>query len=246
MTRPGSDATGAAATALSPFSDRLARVGGLAWIRFLYGYPEEIDGPLLEVMAGPKFCRYFDIPFQHADAGLLRLMKRGLAADRALRLVDRIRTKLPGAAIRTSLIVGFPGEGPKEFAALRRFVAAARFDHLGVFAYSPERGTPSYGLAETVRPEEKEDRRREIMDLQAAISQAHNRSRIGQRIDVLVEGPDARAVGLWTGRSRFQAPEVDGVVRFSLPPGLAEPPSSIVPVEVGSADPYDLTGRLVP
>jgi ribosomal protein S12 methylthiotransferase len=224
----------------------LARVGGLDWIRFLYGYPEEIDGPLLEVMAGPKFCRYFDIPFQHADAGLLRLMKRGLAADRALRLVDRIRTKLPGAAIRTSLIVGFPGEGPKEFAALRRFVEAARFDHLGVFTYSPERGTPSYGLAETVRPEEKEDRRREIMDLQAVISLAHNRSRIGQTIDVLVEGPDGRAARLWTGRGRFQAPEVDGVVRFGLPPGLAEPPSSIVRVEVVAADPYDLTGRLVP
>ncbi|MCX6573744.1 MAG: 30S ribosomal protein S12 methylthiotransferase RimO [Candidatus Aminicenantes bacterium] len=226
--------------------ERLGRVGGLDWIRFLYGYPEEIDGPLLEVMAGPKFCRYFDIPFQHADAGLLRLMKRGLAADRALRLVDRIRMKLPGAAIRTSLIVGFPGEGPKEFAALRRFVEAARFDHLGVFAYSPERGTSSYGLAETVRPGVKEDRRREIMDLQAAISLAHNRSRIGQTIDVLVEGPDARAGGLWTGRSRFQAPEVDGVVRFGLPPGLAEPPSSIVRVGVVSADPYDLTGRLVP
>jgi ribosomal protein S12 methylthiotransferase len=225
---------------------RLARVGGLDWIRFLYGYPEEIDGPLLEVMAGPKFCRYFDIPFQHADVGLLRLMKRGLAADRALRLVDRIRTRLPGAAIRTSLIVGFPGEGPKEFATLRRFVRAARFDHLGVFAYSPERGTSSHGLAETVGPEEKEDRRREIMDLQAAISLAHNRSRIGQTIDVLVEGPDERAGGLWAGRSRFQAPEVDGVVRFGLPPGLAEPPSSIVRVEVVSADPYDLTGRLVP
>jgi ribosomal protein S12 methylthiotransferase len=225
---------------------RLARVRDLAWIRFLYGYPGEIDGPLLEVMAGPKFCRYFDIPFQHADAGILKAMRRGLAADRALRLVERIRTKLPGAAIRTSLIVGFPGEGPKEFAALRRYVAAARFDHLGVFVYSPERGTSSFGLAETVRPEEKEDRRREIMDLQAAISHDHNRSRIGQTIDVLVEGPDARASGLWTGRSRFQAPEVDGVVRFGLPPGLAEPPSPIVRVEVVSADPYDLAGRLAP
>jgi ribosomal protein S12 methylthiotransferase len=99
----------------------------------------------LDALAGPKFCRYLDIPFQHADPGLLRIMKRGLAADRSLRLIDRIRTKLPGAAIRTSLIVGFPGEGRREFSALKRFVAAARFDHLGVFAYSPEPGPASFG-----------------------------------------------------------------------------------------------------
>jgi ribosomal protein S12 methylthiotransferase len=230
--------------AFADLLDRLARVRGLDWIRFLYGYPEEIDGPLLEAMAGPQFCRYFDIPFQHADAVLLKTMGRGLAAERALRLVERIRTKLPGAAIRTSLIVGFPGEGRREFGALRRFVEAARFDHLGVFAYSPERGTASYALAETVSPQEKEDRRRELMELQARISLAHNRARIGRTIEVLVEGPDPLTPGTWTGRGRFQAPEVDGVVRFTLRSGLAEPPSAIVRAEIVSAGPYDLTGRL--
>jgi ribosomal protein S12 methylthiotransferase len=229
---------------LATLLERLGRVPGLAWIRFLYGYPGEISTRLLEVLAGPKFCRYLDIPFQHADPGLLRHMGRGPAADRALRLIDRIRTKLPGAAIRTSLIVGFPGEGRKEFSALKRFVAAARFDHLGVFAYSPEDGTSSFGLAETVSPEKKDERRREIMDLQAGISLARNSERIGKILEVLVEGPDGDAAGLWTGRARFQAPEVDGVVRFRLPAGRVEPPSAVVRVTIDSADAYDLSGRL--
>ena len=225
---------------------RLAGVRDLAWLRFLYGYPEEITPALLEVMADPKICRYFDIPFQHADRGILKAMRRGLAADRALRLVDRIRTRLPGSAIRTSLIVGFPGEGRREFAALRRFVQEARFEHLGVFAYSPEKGTAACGLAETVSPQEKEDRRAEIMALQAAISLAHNQARVGQTLDVLVEAPDAGSAGRWTGRSRFQAPEVDGVVRFSLPAGMTEPSGPIVRVDIVAAETYDLTGRLAP
>jgi ribosomal protein S12 methylthiotransferase len=225
---------------------RLAGVRDLAWLRFLYGYPEEITPALLEVMADPKICRYFDIPFQHADRGILKAMRRGLAADRALRLIDLIRTRLPGSAIRTSLIVGFPGEGRREFAALRRFVEEARFEHLGVFAYSPEKGTAAYGLAETVSPREKEDRRAEIMALQAAISLAHHQARIGQTLDVLVEAPDAGSAGRWTGRARFQAPEVDGVVRFSLPAGMTEPPGPIVRVDIVAAETYDLVGRLAP
>ena len=231
---------------LAGLLERLARVPSLEWIRFLYGYPEEISAPLLEVMAGPKICRYFDIPFQHADPGLLRSMKRGLDARRALRLIERIRRRLPDAALRTSLIVGFPGEGQKEFAALRRFVDEARFDHLGVFAYSPEKGTAACSLTDTVSPEDKEERRREIMAIQAGISRAHNESRLGRKIDVIVEGPDPSAPGRWTGRGRFQAPEVDGIVRFALPPGLTDPPSPIVTVAIESADAYDLFGRLVP
>lgn len=231
---------------LAGLLERLARVPGVEWIRFLYGYPEEITVPLLEVMAGPKLCRYFDIPFQHADPGLLKVMKRGLDSARALRLIERIRTRLPDAAIRTSLIVGFPGEGKKEFAALCRFVGEARFDHLGVFAYSPEKGTAACGLPDAVSPEDKEERRREIMALQAGISRAHNESRLGRTIDVIVEGPDSGRPGRWTGRGRFQAPEVDGVVRFMVPPGMAEPPSSIVRVQILSVDDYDLHGSLVP
>ena len=225
---------------------RLARLDGLAWLRFLYGYPEEVSPALLEAMAHPKVCRYLDLPFQHADAGIVRAMRRGLDGARALRLLDRVRAGLPGVAVRTSLIVGFPGEGRREFRALRRFVAEARFDHLGVFAYSPEDGTPAGGLPDDVPAAEKEARRAEILELQAGISRAHNAARVGGTIEVLVEGRDPDAEDLWVGRGRFQAPEVDGVVRFALPPGLAEPPSPIVRVAVASAGAYDLVGSLAP
>jgi ribosomal protein S12 methylthiotransferase len=224
--------------------DRLARVEGVEWLRFLYGYPEEVSEGLLDVMADRKCCRYFDIPFQHSDPVLLRAMGRGMSGDRALRLLERIRTKLPGAAVRTSLIVGFPGEGKKEFDGLRRFVREARFDHLGVFTYSPERGTVSFARPDTVRPEEKERRRAEIMELQSGLSLARNTGYVGRCLDVIVEGPEAGGPGRWTGRGRFQAPEVDGIVRFELPAGMAEPPSPIVQVVVTSAGAYDLEGRL--
>ena len=229
---------------LARLLERLGRVEGVEWIRFLYGYPEEIDDQLLEAMAGPKICRYLDVPFQHADPGLVKAMRRGMDGERALWLLDRIRTKLPDVVLRTSLIVGFPGEGRGEFAVLRRFVEAARFDHLGVFAYSPETGTPARRLRETVTAEEKEERRREIMEIQAGISRLANARWVGRTIDVIVEGPDPETPGLWTGRGRFQAPEVDGVVRFSLAAGSKEPPAAIVRVVVDSADAYDLAGRL--
>jgi ribosomal protein S12 methylthiotransferase len=232
------------ANGLARLLARLSRIEGVAWVRFLYGYPEEIDDALLEAMTRPEVCRYLDIPFQHADPGLIKAMRRGLDGARALRLLDRIRAKLPDVAVRTSLIVGFPGEGRKEFAVLRRFVEAAGFDHLGVFAYSPEAGTPACRLADTVGPEEKEARRAEIMAVQAPISRRANARRIGRTIEVLVEGPESGGAGRWTGRGRFQAPEIDGVVRFALPAGLAEPPSALVRVVVDSAGDYDLAGRL--
>jgi ribosomal protein S12 methylthiotransferase len=229
---------------LTRLLERLGRVGGLEWVRFLYGYPEEIDDALLDAMAGPKICRYLDIPFQHADPGLIRAMRRGMDGEKALKLIDRIRDRLAEVALRTSLIVGFPGEGRREFAALRRFVEKARFDHLGVFAYSPEAGTPAFHLPETVSEDEKEERRRELMEVQAGISRRANAGRVGRTIDVLVEGPEPGTAGLWTGRGRFQAPEVDGVTRFALPDGTAEPPKAIVRVIVDAAGDYDLMGRI--
>lgn len=225
--------------------ERLVRVEGVAWVRFLYGYPGEITEPLLEIMADPKICRYFDIPFQHSDPGLIKAMKRGLDGVRALRLLDRIRAKLPAAAVRTSLIVGFPGEGRREFAGLRNFVRTARFDHLGVFTYSPERGTAAFGRPDNVEAEEKERRRGEIMDIQARLSLERNRGYLGRQVEVLVESRETGDSSLWVGRGRFQAPEVDGVIRFDLPAGMTAPPSPIVRVEVASAGAYDLEGKLV-
>lgn len=227
---------------LAGLVDSLCRVPGLSWIRILYGHPGEVSDRLLEVMRDPKVCAYLDLPFQHADPGVLRGMGRGPGARRALALVDKIRTRLPGVSLRTSLIVGFPGEDRRAFAALRVFVAAARFDHLGVFAYSAEPGTRAYGLASGVSPEEAEARRQEIMGLQAAISLEKNRARVGETIEVLIEGRRPGRGARYTGRARFQAPEVDGVVAVDAVRPDEDLRGQIRRVAITSAGVYDLRG----
>ncbi len=227
--------------------ERLGRVEGVAWIRALYGYPEEITDRLLEVMAGPKVCRYLDIPFQHADPGIVKAMRRGLDGARALALLDKIRAKLPGVAVRTSLIVGFPGEGQREFEALMRFAKAARFDHMGVFTYSAEPGTASYALRETVSEAEKIRRRSELMALQAEISRDKNRSYIGTAQEVIVEERLEKPAPELVGRCRFQAPEVDGRIRVAWPEGAGrQVVPSIIRARITSASTYDLRGRVEP
>jgi ribosomal protein S12 methylthiotransferase len=226
--------------------ERLLPVRGLEWLRVLYGYPEEVTDPLLEIMREPKVCRYLDIPFQHADPKILRAMRRGMDGGRALAFLDKIRAKVPGIAVRTSLIVGLPGEGRKEFGALKRFVRTACFDHLGVFAYSPETGTDSFALPETIRPAEKEKRRAELMAIQAGLSLVRNRSYVGQTLDVIVEdfpSADGRTVH---GRTRFQAPEVDGRVRLSVPRRVRGPFRPIIRARIVSAGAYDLRGEVIP
>lgn len=223
---------------------RLVAVPGVRWIRFLYGYPEEITAPLLEVMEEKKICSYLDIPFQHSDRRILRMMKRALDGPRALRLIEKVRKALPDVAIRTSLIVGFPGEGRKEFAGLKDFVREARFDHLGVFTYSPEDGTIAFRLGDPIAEEEKARRREEIMEIQAKILSSIQRKYLNRRLDVLIE-PSSAADDKIIGRTRFQAPEVDGVVLIdrNLPGARALRP--IERVEIASAEGYDLQGKIV-
>jgi len=226
--------------------ERLVRVEGIAWIRILYGNPEEVTDPLLDVMNEEKVCRYLDIPFQHAAAALLKAMKRSMDGSRALDLLAKIRARVQGVAVRTSLVVGFPGEGRREFGALKRFVEEARFDHLGVFTYSPEQGTAAFTLPETVSTAEKEARRAEIMAIQAGISRARNASYVGQVLDVLIDRRARPGGRTLIGRTRFQAPEVDGRVVVSVPrTGPSGPVNSIVRAEITSAGPYDLRARLV-
>lgn len=222
---------------------RLIGVPKIEWIRVLYGYPEEITPPLLDVMKETKICSYLDIPFQHADSRLVRAMKRGLDGPGALRLLEKIRAKIPDIAVRTSLIVGFPGEGKKEFRALKRFVREAVFDHLGVFTYSPEPGTAAFAMPGAVSEEEKRARRDEIMEIQAGISFSRNKHYVGRTIDVLLEGPSKKPRGPWLGRGRFQAPEVDGLVFVDVPPEQSPFPG-IARVEITKADVYDLHGRM--
>ncbi len=226
--------------------ERLVRVEGIEWVRFLYGCPEGLSEPLLAIMAEPKICRYLDLPFQHADPAVLRAMRREMDGGRALRLLEKARERLPGVALRSSLIVGFPGEDKRAFATLLRFVREARFDHLGVFCYSPEKGTPAFGLPDTVAAAEKEARRREVMAAQVPISLASNRSHIGKVLEVLVESVPGPQGSKLVGRTRFQAPEVDGLVRVSVPPQSRPCAVPLVRAEILSAGAYDLRGRMVP
>jgi ribosomal protein S12 methylthiotransferase len=221
---------------------QLARVEGIEWVRFLYAYPTTVDESVLEAMASePKLCRYVDIPLQHASDPILKAMKRPGTGSSNRALLNRIREAVPGVAIRSSFIVGFPGETESDFEALLRFCAEAELDHLGVFTYSNEEGTGAY-VAEEAIPEALKKRRREkLMRQQARISHQKNRSRVGSRMRVLVEGPSEETELLLQGRGEHQAPSIDGVVLINE--GEAAP-GKFVEVEILEAHPYDLLGRI--
>jgi ribosomal protein S12 methylthiotransferase len=223
--------------------ERLLRATDFPWIRFLYGYPEEITDRLLDVMTNPRICPYFDIPFQHAAASVLKRMKRSMFGRRALRLLEKIRTRLSEAVIRTSLIVGFPGEGRVEFEELRDFVRQARFDHLGVFTYSKEDGTGAAVLGDPVPVAEKEHRRSVLMEIQIGISASKLKTYIGRTLVVLLESVREDDPRDLVGRTRFQAPEVDGVVFVREVRANLETP--LRRVKITSSDVYDLRGTLI-
>jgi ribosomal protein S12 methylthiotransferase len=229
---------------LARLLDRLEAVDGLCWVRVLYGYPEEVSEALLEAMKGPKICRYLDLPFQHAAPAIIKAMGRGLAGDKALKLLDKLRRALPHMALRTSLIVGFPGEGRKEFSELRSFVRRARFDHLGIFTYSAEEGLKSSPLGDPVSEADKARRREELMFIQQEISLGHNRKYLGRRLEVLLEACLPGRPKQALGRTRFQAPEVDGLVRVSSSASLQHRLQTVCQVEIRRAGVYDLHGRL--
>jgi len=230
---------------LARLLQKLVTVRSVAWIRLLYGYPEEVHDSLLEIMQDKKLCPYFDLPFQHADGRLLRRMGRGMDADRGLKLIDKIRTRIPEASLRTSLIVGFPGEGPAEFLRLERFVRKAAFDHLGVFTYSPEEGTAAFRLRDSVPEFIKQRRRNRLMKLQAEISRGRNQKFRGRTVEVLLDRLAPRDPCLALGRTRFQAPEVDGIVRVRSPRPVAGLLHAVHRVEITAAGVYDLRGNLV-
>ena len=214
----------------------LCAVRGVRWIRLLYLYPSRVDGGIVDLLRSEeKVCRYLDIPVQHVDAGILRRMGRTYGPDAVSRMLDRLRAGVPGLFLRTSLIVGFPGETAAAFDRLLRFVDEARWDYLGVFPYSREEGTPAFGMPSQVPERTKEERARRVRDAQADILAARNAARIGETVDVLVEKTGAR--GRAVGRHRGQAPEVDGSVILS---GFEGKPGSIVRARVTGAKEWDL------
>jgi ribosomal protein S12 methylthiotransferase len=191
----------------------LNRVDGLEWIRLLYLYPTTITDDVLDAMAdSEKVCKYVDLPLQHAAPGVLKRMKRPGDGTTYRRLLDRIRTRVPGVALRTTLIVGFPGETASEFDTLNAFVQDVRFDHLGVFTYSHEEGTSAYALEDDVPARVKRHRRTALMSVQKRLVRRAQRKRLGERVRVMVDGPAPEHGLVLRGRLASQAPDIDSCV----------------------------------
>jgi ribosomal protein S12 methylthiotransferase len=221
----------------------LCKVDGLRWIRLHYAYPRDVPDALMAVMASePRIVKYLDMPLQHSSDRLLRAMKRGRDSVFLRDLLARLRARVPGIALRTSLIVGLPGETEEDFEDLLRFVEEQRFERLGVFEYSAEEGTPAAEMADQIPDALKRERFDRIMEVQQEISRDHQQAMIGRRLEVLVEGRAEETEHLLAGRHAQQAPEIDGITYVN--DGVAYP-GEIVTLEVTDAAEYDLVGRVV-
>lgn len=224
----------------------IERIDGIRWVRFLYAYPNNIYSELLDaVRECSKACRYFDVPLQHASRNILKGMKRGGNRVSLTRLIQRIRERVPGATVRTTMIVGFPGETEEDFQELLGFVEEVKFDRLGAFTFSDEEHAASYQLKEKVSDETKRERQERLMRLQSNISKRINSRLVGSTLPVLIEGVSKESDMLWQGRTESQAPDIDGVVYLRDGVTTATRPGEIGKVRIEEAHEYDLVGTLV-
>jgi len=227
--------------------ERLAAIEELRWVRFLYAYPNKITGRLLGTIAAhEKICSYMDVPLQHASAATLKRMKRGGSADIFLRTIEKMRRTIPGVTLRTSFIVGFPGETEKEFEELCDFVRAAEFDWMGAFAYSDQEGASAFSLDQKLSPREIERRRKHVMQIQNGISKRKKKALRGKEFDVLLEGPSEESDLLLEGRTVMHAPEIDGKLYIAdIPEGLAPKPGEFYRCQITETHEYDLVAKIV-
>jgi len=231
--------------------ERLAQIEDLSWIRFLYCYPNRITPRLLDTIAAhPRLAKYLDVPLQHASRSVLARMKRGFSGDAFLKMLERARKAIPGVSIRTSFIVGFPGETEKDFRELCDFVRAAEFDWMGVFAYSDEDTSKSFALENKVDEETIARRRDSLMTIQKKISARKLRKRIGQRLQVMLEGPSKDTDLIWEARLEGMAPEIDGKVYITEFEGVNDAenlpqPGTMATAEITESNDYDLIARAV-
>ncbi|MEW5723576.1 MAG: 30S ribosomal protein S12 methylthiotransferase RimO [Thermodesulfobacteriota bacterium] len=220
----------------------LAETKGLEWLRVMYAYPTGLQPELLEVMASePKVCPYLDLPLQHASPAVLKRMRRGGPRDLSV-LVRGLRDQVPGLVLRTTMMVGFPGETEADFRMLLDFAAQARFERLGVFKFSPEEGSAAAGFPDQVPQRIKENRRRKLMALQRRVSREKNRALVGQILPVLIEGVHPETDFLLAGRTRGMAPEIDGRVLINKGEASA---GEIRNVLITGAFDYDLVGEIL-
>jgi len=228
---------------LSALLNDMAKIKSIKWIRLLYAHPARVTTELLEtIAANEKICCYIDLPIQHIDDDILKAMNRKVTGAKIKEVIAQARRIIPSVALRTSLIVGFPGETPTRCNRLLDFVNETKFDHLGVFTYSREEGTIAANLKSQVSEKEKERRRETIMNEQAAISAAINKTLIGTIQEVLIEEKSDRGDYTYMGRCRRQAPEIDGVTYIKI---SKAPIGSIVKCKITSADEYDLFGEII-
>ncbi|MCS7229311.1 MAG: 30S ribosomal protein S12 methylthiotransferase RimO [Candidatus Kryptonium sp.] len=224
---------------LAELLQRLSEINGIEWIRLMYTFPAKFPEEVIDVIAkNEKICKYIDIPIQHISDKILKSMRRGITKKRTIELLEKIREKIPEVAIRTSLIVGYPGESEKEFEELLNFVNEFKFDRLGVFTYSQEEGTTAYDLGDPIPTEEKEKRMALIMNAQRNIILKRNESMIGRKLKVLI---DRKEKGYYVGRTQWDAPEIDLEV-------LVEDENleigKFYDVEIYDFFEYDLIGRI--
>ncbi|MBT1072269.1 30S ribosomal protein S12 methylthiotransferase RimO [Pelotalea chapellei] len=241
ITRYGSDMGDG--TTLETLLRRLVTIEGIQWIRLLYAYPDGISDSLIALIRDePKICKYLDIPIQHISDPVLQRMKRRSSEQQIRDLIAKLRHEIPSISLRTSLIVGFPGETAEDFSTLMHFVEQAQFDRLGVFCYSREEGTPAADMAEQVSERIKRERYRKLMRAQARLSFRRNRALIDQTEQVIVEGYSEETELLLKGRSSRQAPDIDGQVYITS--GTADV-GDIVTIRFTDSSDYDLIGEMV-
>ena len=230
-------------TRLEDLLEGLINIKGIRWVRPLYFHPNNVSERLLDLIDSEEaICPYLDLPFQHVNQTLLKSMGREPGEETPQELIDRIRERKRRISIRTTLMVGFPGETEEIFAELCDFVKMAQFDHLGVFVFSPEKGTPAARIRSTVDQEIAEKRLADIMTLQAGISKKINQRKIGRRLPVLIEGPSPETDLLLSGRTATMAPDVDTKVLINEGEGVV---GEIMPVKITEAHTYDLVGKIV-
>jgi len=231
--------------ALARLLRRLNEIPGLEWIRLLYLYPTTITDDVLDAMAEcDKICKYIDLPLQHASADVLRRMRRPGNGDAYRRLLARIRARVPGVTLRTTFIVGFPGETDQDFAELCGFVREIEFDHVGVFTYSHEEGTRAYGFQDDVPAKTKTARRSRLLQLQKQIVARRQKARIGEPCRVIVDGPSPESELVLTGRLEGQAPDIDSIVYFDAIDPSTRKPGDLVAARITGARGYDVIATI--
>jgi len=232
---------------LAVLLEKLAGIEELRWIRFLYAYPNKITSRLIETIAAQeKICSYVDLPLQHASASTLKRMKRGGGADIFLRTVEKMRRTIPNIMLRTSFIVGFPGETEKEFEELCDFVRQAEFDWMGTFSYSNQEGATAYFLDDKLSEREIERRRKHLMQIQRGISKRKKKALRGKEFDILLEGPSEESDLLLEARSTMHAPEIDGKLYIAyVPVGVTLVPGDFYRCQITDSHDYDLVGKIL-